>query len=276
MPIPIETVVTDSFSMRYFRFGSGETPFVILPGLSVQSVMLSAKEVAQAYEKTARRFTVYVFDRREELPPVYSISEMAKDTVTAMRTLGLKDIRLFGASQGGMIALLSASMAPDLVKALVIGSSTPKMGKGSGKKILEWVELAKEGKAEELYLSFGEAIYPPAMFANIRHALLNAADTVTKEELSRFVILASTIDDYNALPVLKKIICPTLVLGSEDDAIVGSEASWEIYNGLTGSPKASIYLYNGYGHASFDSAPDYQDRILDFLEDAGCLPGSDA
>ena len=44
--IPIETVKTASFTMQYFRFGTGETTLVILPGLSVQSVMRAASAVA--------------------------------------------------------------------------------------------------------------------------------------------------------------------------------------------------------------------------------------
>ena len=40
--IEIETVRTESFSMDYFRFGHGKETLVILPGLSVQSVMAFA------------------------------------------------------------------------------------------------------------------------------------------------------------------------------------------------------------------------------------------
>ena len=66
----IETVITDSFCMDFFKFGSGAKALVILPGLSVQSVMLSAVAVENAYRPLANCFTVYVFDRRKELPPI--------------------------------------------------------------------------------------------------------------------------------------------------------------------------------------------------------------
>ena len=48
--IKIENVKTDSFSMDYIRFGHGEGVFVIIPGLSVQSVMPLADMVADAYK----------------------------------------------------------------------------------------------------------------------------------------------------------------------------------------------------------------------------------
>ena len=46
MSIQIETVKTDAFTMDYFQFGQGKETLVILPGLSVQSVMDSADAVA--------------------------------------------------------------------------------------------------------------------------------------------------------------------------------------------------------------------------------------
>ena len=63
MPIPIETAVCADFTMDFFRFGCGKTPLVILPGLSVDSVMRYAQSVANAYQLLAKDFTVFVFDR---------------------------------------------------------------------------------------------------------------------------------------------------------------------------------------------------------------------
>ena len=102
--IQIETVRKETFEMQFFRFGSGPRTYVILPGLSVQSVMASAEAVAQAYASFAEEYTIYVFDRRAALPPVYTVRDMARDTAEAMLALGLHDIYLFGASQGGMMA----------------------------------------------------------------------------------------------------------------------------------------------------------------------------
>ena len=123
MGISVETVKTDAFSMDYVRFGSGKRTFVILPGLSVQSVMGARGAVAQAYDALTREFTVYLFDRRKELPAAYTVADMANDTAAAMRALGLKDVSLFGASQGGMIAQCIAIAHPDLIETLILGST---------------------------------------------------------------------------------------------------------------------------------------------------------
>ena len=52
--INIEKVITPEFEMKYFKFGSGKKAFVILPGLSVTSVM----DAAQAVESSAPHGTV--------------------------------------------------------------------------------------------------------------------------------------------------------------------------------------------------------------------------
>ena len=130
MSIPIETVHTDTFSMNFFRFGRGEETLVILPGLSVQSVMGVADAVAAAYQPLADVFTVYVFDRRTELPASYSVREMARDTATAFQMLGLKKVCLFGASQGGMIALVIAVEHPEQL----LGGAAAPAGDSEGKE----------------------------------------------------------------------------------------------------------------------------------------------
>ena len=57
MGISVETVKTDAFSMDHVRFGSGKRTFVILPGLSVDSVMKYAYAVAEAYSPLTDDFT---------------------------------------------------------------------------------------------------------------------------------------------------------------------------------------------------------------------------
>ena len=261
----IETVSVDDFTMDYFRFGSGEKTLVILPGLSVDSVMKYADTIALGYNRFMKDFTVYVFDRRKELPPVYPIHEIARDTAAAIRTLGLDDICLFGASQGGMIAMSIAIEQPDLVSRLILGSTSSKITEEQYRVIDGWIQLAKAGEAEALYLAFGEAVYPQQVFEHSREMLVESAKGVTEEDLSRFVILAESIRGFNVTDQLGKISCPVLVLGSNDDHVLGGEASAQIAEQLKGRPDCELYMYNGFGHAVYDLAPDYKDRMMTFF-----------
>lgn len=264
--IQIETVKTNMFSMDYFKFGSVKRTFVILPGLSVQSVMSAAETIAEAYRVLTADFTVYVFDRRKELPDRYTVYDMARDTAEAFQALELKEINLFGASQGGMIAMEIAAGHPELIKTLVLGSASVRVAEEQFQPIENWIRLAKDKNAEALYLAFGEALYPPRVFEQSRDLLTEAAKTVTDGELSRFIIFANGLEGFNGTDALGQIRCPVLVIGDRDDRVLGAEASKEIGDSLKNCPEIEVYLYEGYGHAVYDTAPDYKDRILHFLQ----------
>lgn len=258
-------VAADTFTMDYFAFGRGKKTFVILPGLSIQSVSGAAEAVEAGYAAFSEEFTVYVFDRRLDLPPVYRIEDMARDTAEAMRALSLSDVYLFGASQGGMIALIIAARYPGLVRKLVLGSTSAHVPEERAGTLDKWISLAEKKDKEGLYLAFGREIYPPAVFEAYRDVLAEAGKTVTDEELDRFVILARGIRGFNAVKELEKISCPVLAIGAFEDRVLDSDDTMEIAEKLERREDFRLYMYTGYGHAAFDTAPDYRERIFRFF-----------
>lgn len=261
----IETVKTDSFSIDYFKFGHGKKALVILPGLSVQSVMLLADAIEKAYSPLTKDFTVYVFDRRKELPSVYSIDDMANDTAEAIAALGIGRACMLGASQGAMIAMKIAASYPETVEKLVLASATKRVTNEHSVIIENWIDLAEKGDAEKLYLVFGESVYPQDIFDASHDILIEAAKSVTLDDLQRFVILAKAVFEFDAARELEKIDCPTLVVGDTDDRIFGARAANGIFDRLKNNPGTELQLYNGYGHACYDTDPDFKERILRFL-----------
>ena len=251
--------------MDFFKFGRGRKTLVILPGLSVQSVMLSADAIEKAYCSLENDFTIYVFDRRKELPPVYSIDDMANDTAEAMSAAGIGRVCIFGASQGAMTAVKIAARYPELAERLVLASAAERVTDDDSAIFEDWIALAKAGDAEKLYLSFGEAIYPQAAFENLHALLTKAARSVTREDLRRFVVLAGAARNFDATRELEMISCPTLIVGDTDDRIFGSGAAYAIIDRMKNDSDVELHLYNGYGHACYDTAPDFKERILRFL-----------
>ena len=262
----IETVKTGNGAMEYFRFGEGEKIFVILPGISVKSVMESADAVAKQYEVMDSAFTTYVFDRRDEMPEHYSVRDMARDTAAAMKELGLTDVYLFGASQGGMIAMVIAAEHPELVRALVLGSTSAEVTKEQYAGLDKWLELARRKDGEALCLAFGRAIYPKEVYEQFREFFAITGRSVTGEELERFIKQAEGTEGFNAMDDLPKIKCPVLILGAKDDAVLGAESSLAIAEKLKDRKDCECFMYEGYGHAAFDTAPDYRERILRFFK----------
>ncbi len=257
-------VKTDSFEMEYCKFGSGKKTGVILPGLSVQSVMSAKDVVEESYELLNDDFTTYMFDRRSSVPEDYSIFDMADDTAAAMKELGLSDAYIFGASQGGMIAMVLAIRHPELVSKLALGSTSSHVQPEQRAVIERWIKLAEDKERQKLFHDFGKEIYPAEVYEQYKAYLTETAETVTEEELEKFIILARSILYFNVTDELEKIDCPVLVLGEFDDAVLDSDATMEIAANLDYRPDFALYMYTGYSHAVYDLAPDYRKRLYDF------------
>ena len=60
-------------------------------------------------------------------------------------------------------------------------------------------------------------------------------------------------------------MCPVLVIGSNDDKVLGGEASVQIMEALKGKSGCELFMYDGYGHVAYDLAPDYRERMMKFL-----------
>lgn len=263
--IKIESVNTGDFSMDFFRFGRGEKALVILPGLSVRSVINYAASVAAAYRLLTDDFTVYVIDRRKELPASYSVFDMASDTAEALDTMGLRGASILGASQGGMIAMTMAARRLYSPEKLILASTSACVTDEGFKTVEKWASLAKSGNTTELYLNFGEAIYHQGIFEMIRELLSEDSKNVTRDELDRFVILAEGMRNFDVTGELEDISCPVYVVGSKDDRVLGPDAAGYIAAHLKNSSH-ELYMYDGYGHAVYDTAPDFKERVLSFLK----------
>lgn len=89
---------------------------------------------------------------------------------------------------------------------------------------------------------------------------------MTDRDLERFVILAEGTKGFDVVKELDRIRCPVLAIGVFEDSVLDSDATMEIAEKLDVRPDFRLYMYTGYGHAAFDTAPDYKERILRFFE----------
>lgn len=259
------SVLLNGNEMEYFTFGSGETPMVILPGLSVRSVMQSAEGVASAYRLFSDRFKVYCFDRTKTITENITIEELSEDTACAMRTLGIQNACVFGASQGGMIAQYIAICHPDLVGKLLLGSTCARLNAVSEAVMQRWITLAEAGNIEAFMDGFIDVLYGKAFAESFGEFIRVAHRDTTAADFRRFIRLGRSCDTLNTYDLLDRIQCPTLVVGAIHDRVLTAQSSFEIAEKL-GCP---CYFYGSeYGHCAFDEAPDYKQRMFDFFTEA--------
>ena len=258
-------VEAGSFSVDCLRFGRGADALAIFPGASVLSVMVAADAIEEAYSPLAEDFTVYLLDYRRSFPSPYSVPDMERDAYEALRALKLDRACVFGASLGGMVAQVLAIEHPALVRKLVLGSTAAQVPAGRRQLFERWAALADAGDAKALCLSFGEAVYPPNVFEQLRGQLNDAARAASAEDLARFAGMMRAVMAFDVADELDKIACPVLAIGSSDDRVLGAEGTLQIAGRLGGRPGFETFMYDGYGHAAYDTAPDYRERMLQFL-----------
>lgn len=262
----VQCVRTDGFEKEYAQFGNGPRPLVVIPGLAIKSVMKSADALQVPYKMFTEGYTLYFFDRRKDVAPGYSVEDMARDQALALRALGLKDVALYGVSQGGMVAQHIAANYPELVWKLILGCSTSKAEPQQLKVIGEWTRLARAHDGDSFVKAFIRDCFSEAFAKRYGRALQAMYKDVSAEEMDRFAIFSDACDFVDTRSGLENIKCPTLILAASKDQVVTPEASQKIYDRLkaAGTP-CELKMFEGYGHAVFDELPEFKTKILEFL-----------
>lgn len=255
------TLTLGETEMDYVTFGTGTKPLVIIPGLSVRGVKGAAVSLAYMYRLFAKDFKVYVFDRKKDIPEVYSVREIAADVAEAMHLLGISNADVFGVSQGGMIAQYLAIDHPELVHKLVLGVTLSRNNETVERVIDEWISMAEQGNFDGFVQDMLYKMYSEAYIKKYRLLLPAAAKLSKPKDFGRFIILAKACLTCNTYDELDKIKCPVLVLGGKKDKIVTGEASLELAERL----QCECYMYDGLGHAAYEEAKDFNRRIYEFL-----------
>ncbi len=260
----VKSVDLNGKTMEYINFGNKEGDvLVILPGLSLKSVMGSAQAIVGAYSLLAADHEIYLFDHIKQEPEGYTIDDMAKDTVKAFETLELEHVDLMGVSMGGMVSQTIALKRPDLVDSLILCSTTSNVKDLDPEVFETWKRFGEEKNAKALTASFGEKVYSPGFYEQYKDIILAGAEGVSDEDFNNFLVSINAISGFDVYDELDRIQCPVLVLGAGEDQVVGVKSSLDI----VGKLQCRYFIYEGYGHGVYDEAPDYQSHIKEFLDE---------
>ena len=247
--------------MEYKKTGSGSKAFVLISGIGMTSVLPAIDSVGKMYKKLLDEYTLYLFDRAEVLPDGYSISDMASEIKAALDIENVKSCVVTGMSQGGMIAQEFAITNPSMVEKLIICSSCSAPTSVAIDTLNLWKTLASSYDVVGLNRSFADRVYTDT-FRNLFATYLKEHEADgTKEQCDRFVKLIDSCSTFDVTARLNQIKCPVLVLGANEDKVVGKEGPLTTASLLS----CEIYMYENYGHAVYDEAPDFVDRIVKFV-----------
>ena len=258
-------VPLDGGTMPYVSFGSGPKKLAILPGLSdgLATVAGKALLLVGPYKPYLNDFTVYLFSRRDPLPQGTSIRDMAADQAAALKALGVERTSVMGVSQGGLVAQYLAIDHPELVEKLVLAVTAPCVNDVILSCVPGWMDMARRNDHKSLMIDTAERSYSPAYLKKYRKMYPILGRVGKPKTYDRFLANARAILAFDAASELSKIACPTLILGGTEDRVVGPDASRTLAELIPGS---TLHLYPGLGHAAYEEAKDFNERVFSFLK----------
>ncbi len=249
--------------MDYVSFGKGRDALIMLPGLGdgLTTVKGMAIPMAITYRMFACNYKVYIFSRKNYLPEGYSTRDMARDQAEAMKKLGISKAKVVGISQGGMIAQYLAIDFPELVEKLVLAVTLSKQNEMVREAVTKWIGMAMQGSYKDLMIDTAEKSYSERYLRKYRRLYPLLGKIGKPKDFSRFMIQATSCIGHDAYAELENIICPVLVIGGDNDRIVGVNASYEIADKIK---NCELFIYKGLGHAAYEEARDFNKRVQDF------------
>ena len=209
-------------SHPYHRFGNGEQPLLILPGVTDGSgwwtdpSWLTATALAQYYFRGYQKYDVWVVAR----PPGSASAdsrEMAAGYADMLETLG--PAHILGISLGGVIGAHLATET-DLVDRLVLVSCGVGLGSFGRQTVARWAEYAATGRYRELHLDYIQQVY-----AGRRRLVMPLCYRLGAHWLPEPAVPGDVVRSGEAMlaydgRILPEVSVPTLVVGGRDDPLV--------------------------------------------------------
>lgn len=229
------TIKANGVNLYYEIHGQG-APLVLINGLNTELT-----EYEPIVRPLAQRFRVLTFDNRgagrSDKPDIpYSIEVMADDTAALMRAVGFEQANIIGISMGGRIALALALNYPQLVKRLVLASTS---ARGRGHR--GWIV----GLADRLpNLSRVHGQYPQPRYARNRQRRAVAAFDCSRR--------------------LGELHVPTLIMHGTKDHLTPYRLAQEMNAGIVGSSLISVP--GGHFYLFVAGRKQFLDAVTAFLE----------
>jgi pimeloyl-ACP methyl ester carboxylesterase len=217
----------------------------------------------------SRSYRVITYDVRgsgktESPEGKYSVSLLAQDAYQLMKAIGVQEAYFLGYSMGGRIATELALNYPELVKALVLASSSPGLTQpppealGRRRSTLELLDNGDmkafaEAMTREAFSPGFESSHPAEFKEYMKVKLQNKPDGIAR---------IMRLGRPRGSPNLSKIKCPVLLVVGENDWIMGLAQGEEAHEAMPGSKLVVLPT----GHAAPIESPDkFNVAVVEFL-----------
>ena len=246
----------NGISLNYEITGQGDV-LVLTHGLggSMEGSLAHVPVLSEHYR-------VLAWDQRgcgqSDSADAYNLELVAEDLYHLLKALKIDKIHLLGTSWGGFVVQRFALEHPDMLKSLIICSSSSEVNEQSAKNYRNRADMVEREGVESL--TSGLKTFVPA-FAG--HEDMRNIPSSTAEAYAGFNRAMANLHKDPITPNLLKITCPTLVLGAGKDATAGAAGSVIINRNISDS---KLVIFPDSGHNIGQDKPDeYRAAILEFL-----------
>ncbi len=255
------SIPKDNTYIDYIAFGKGSTPLIMIPGLSTRNVRGTGLAMSISYRIFSEDFRVYMIDKKNRLEKGCTLEDMADDYAYAMKQLGITHAAVFGTSQGSIISQIIAEKYPELVSRLVLAVPICRSNPVTTACIRKWLGFAENRDHIALNTDTFTSMYSDAYLKKHRRLIPLAAKLVKPADWEKFIISTESLLDFDYYEQLDRIKCPVFVIGGRNDKVTTATAAEEIAEKL----KCPIFIYEEFGHAAYDEAKDFNQKILEFF-----------
>lgn len=247
--------VANGTTLTYDTMGPATgRPLLLIEGLTAQMIKWRAEYCALLVDAG---FYVIRFDNRDvglsqKFPgQLYSLTDMAEDTIGLIEALDIAPCHVMGQSMGGMIAQVVAATRPDLVASLDLIYTTASrrdlLSPAGDRDVLTGHAASDRDAAIEEYVA-GELVCRSAVYPQdisfLREVAGQAFDRdPLKEGNPRQTHAVFTSEDRTEL--VTQITAPTLVLAGDADLLIDPRGSTELHHLIEGS---TLRILPGMGH----------------------------
>lgn len=241
---------SDGVRIAYSVAGEG-SPLVVVPSW-LSHLELDRQELVgpEFFRRLGSGFSLVSYDKRgmglsQRNLDDYSLSAQVADLRALVQHLALRDITLFGSSQGGAIAIAFAATYPDLVARLILYGtyhSFPAEVRNAMAAVLPLVRADWTGLGTAPMLEMfvrGSSAETRAFFVRYQREAANGSDAAK---------IMEALVDYDVTPHLSRIQSPTLVLHRRDDVAVSVEQGRDLAALI---PDARLIVIDGEAHLPY-------------------------
>jgi 3-oxoadipate enol-lactonase len=233
----------ERIGLHFEQEGVG-TDLILIHGLGDDLHVWDAEVPVFAPFHRVLRLDLRGFGASDKPPGPYSLARFVQDVSAVCAACGVQRAHVLGISMGGVIAQRVALDIPELVRSLVLVSTSSEVG---AKSIAVWQRLADQIERDGFSARSADAsrAFSPTFARAHPEIVAEVGRRTAANDPQGYAAAARAVSDYNWTAELWRIRVPVLILQGLDDQLTPPGGSVKMSRNL---PHARLLMVENAGH----------------------------